>query len=73
MEQGISELKASRLLEFILKGMVPIVHNHAVSDARPRMAEMIGEIAGTCYTPEFGCWKDSSSNNNAQCKRSHEG
>jgi uncharacterized protein (DUF2164 family) len=55
-QPGISELKASLLLDFILKEMGPSVYNQAVAAAQARMAEMVDELDGTCYEPDFGYW-----------------
>lgn len=57
LEQGIGDLKASLLLDFVLKEIGPSVYNQAVADAQARMAEMVDEIDGTCYEPEFGYWE----------------
>ncbi len=57
LEQEIGDLKASLLLDFALKEIGPSVYNQAVADAQARMAEMVNEIDGTCYEPEFGYWE----------------
>ena len=56
LEQRIGDLKASLLLDFILKEMGPSVYNRAVADAQARMAEMVDELDGACYEPEFWYW-----------------
>lgn len=61
-QPGIGDLKASLLLDFVLKEMGPSIYNQAVSDAQARMSEMVDEIDGTCYEPEFGYWKKWSNN-----------
>jgi len=58
LEQEIGDLKASLLLDFVLKEIGPTVYNQAVADAQVQMSEMVDEIDGTCYEPEFGHWKD---------------
>ena len=50
-------LKASLLLKYVLKEIGPSIYNQAVADAQARMAEMVDEIDGTCYEPEFGYWE----------------
>ncbi len=59
LEQEIGDLKASLLLDFVLKEIGPSVYNQAVADAQARMSEMIDEIDGTCYEPKFGYWEKS--------------
>ncbi len=58
LEQEVGDLKASLLLDFILKETGPSVYNQAIADAQARMSEMVDEIDGACYEPEFGYWKD---------------
>ncbi len=57
LDLDIGDLKASLLLQFILKEIGPPIYNRAVADAQSRMQEMVSEIDGTCYEPEFGYWK----------------
>jgi len=56
LKQEIGDLKASLLLKYVLKEIGPSICNQAVADAQARMGEMVGEIDGTCYEPEFGYW-----------------
>ena len=58
LEQEIGDLKAALLLDYVLKEIGPSVYNQAVAAAQARMAEIVDEIDGTCYEPEFGYWKD---------------
>ena len=58
LEQEIGDLKAALLLDYVLKEIGPSVYNQAAADAQARMAEIVDEIDGTCYEPEFGYWKD---------------
>ena len=55
-QPGIGDLKASLLLDVILKEMGPSVYNQADADAQTRMGEMVDDLDGTCYEPEFGYW-----------------
>jgi uncharacterized protein (DUF2164 family) len=57
LETEIGDLKALLLFKFILKDIAPTVYNQAVADAQARMQEMVSEIDGTCFEPEFGFWK----------------
>jgi len=56
MDSEIGDLKASLLLQFILKEIGPSIYNQAVADAQARMQEMVSEIDGSCFEPEFGYW-----------------
>jgi uncharacterized protein (DUF2164 family) len=57
LDQDIGELKASLLLDYVLKEVGPMIYNHAVADVQARMQEMISELDGTCFEPEFTFWK----------------
>ncbi len=57
LDLDIGDLKAALLLQFIQKEIGPSIYNQAVADAQARMQEMVSEIDGTCYEPEFGYWK----------------
>ena len=57
MDQEIGDLKASLLLDFILKEIGPVIYNSAIADAQARMQEIISELDGICYQPEFTYWK----------------
>ncbi|MCK4571123.1 DUF2164 domain-containing protein [Candidatus Bipolaricaulota bacterium] len=52
LDQGIGDLKASLVLNFILKEIGPAIYNSAVSDVQARMQEIVSEIGDTCYEPE---------------------
>ena len=57
LDQDIGDLKAPLLLDSILKEIGPVIHNRAVADAQARMQEMVAELDGSCYEPEFTYWK----------------
>ncbi|MFC2082850.1 DUF2164 domain-containing protein [Candidatus Bipolaricaulota bacterium] len=57
LDQEIGELKASLLLDYVLKEVGPTIYNHAVADVQARMQEIISELDGTCFEPEFTYWK----------------
>ncbi|MFC2078906.1 DUF2164 domain-containing protein [Candidatus Bipolaricaulota bacterium] len=57
LEQDIGDLKASLLLDFILKEVGPVIYNSAVADAQARIQENVSELDGTCFEPEFTFWK----------------
>ncbi len=59
LDLDIGDLKASLLLQFILKEIGPSIHNRAIADAQSCMQDMVAEVDGTCYEPEFGYWKRS--------------
>ena len=57
LDQDIADLKASLLLDFILKEFGPVIYNGTIADAQARMQEMVAELDGACYQPEFTYWK----------------
>ncbi len=57
LELEIGQLKASLVLDFVLKEIAPSVYNQAVGHAQAAMRDMLSEIDGTCFEREFGFWK----------------
>jgi len=57
MEEEIGDLKAALFLKYVLQEIGPCVYNQAVADSQSCMQNMVSEIDGTCYEPEFGYWK----------------
>ena len=57
LDQDIGDLKTSLLLDFILKEIGPVIYNGAIADVQARMQEIISELDGTCFEPEFTYWK----------------
>ena len=58
LDTEIGDLKAKLLLGFVLKEIGPTIYNQAVLDAQTCMQNMVSEIEGTCYEPEFGFWSN---------------
>jgi uncharacterized protein (DUF2164 family) len=52
----IGDLKASLLLEFVLREIGPTVYNHAVADAQTHMQGVMQELDVACYEPDPGYW-----------------
>jgi len=52
LDQDIGDLKATLLLDFILKQIGPSIYNSAVHDVQARMQEFVSELDGTCFEPE---------------------
>ena len=59
LDEDIGDLKASLLLEFILKEIGPGIYNQAINDAQAYMQDKLNDIDLTCYEPEFGYWPES--------------
>ncbi len=57
LDLEIGHLKASLVLDFVLREIAPSVYNQAVGHAQAAMQEMLSEIDGTCFEREFGFWK----------------
>jgi uncharacterized protein (DUF2164 family) len=56
LEDDIGDLKASLLLEFVLREMGPSIYNRAVADAQARLQDMVLELDGSCHEPDPGYW-----------------
>jgi uncharacterized protein (DUF2164 family) len=58
MDGKIGDLKASLLLDYVLKEIGPIVYNQAIEDAQKYMTEKINELDSSCYKLEFIYWQE---------------
>jgi uncharacterized protein (DUF2164 family) len=56
LDDEIGDLKASLLLEFVLREMGPSIYNHAVTDAQARLQDVVSELDVACYEPDPGYW-----------------
>ena len=56
-DQDMGDLRASLVLDFVIKEIGPAIYNSAVSDAQIRMQEFVAELDGVCFEPESGYWK----------------
>lgn len=52
LEQDIGDLKATLVLNFLIKTIGPVIYNQAVHDVQVRMQEIVAELNGTCFEPE---------------------
>ena len=52
LDQDIGDLKATLVLNFVIKTIGPAIYNHAVHDVQIRMQEFVSEIDGTCFESE---------------------
>jgi len=56
LDDDIGDLKASLLLDFVLREMGPSIYNRAVADAQARIQDMVLELDGSCYEADPGYW-----------------
>jgi uncharacterized protein (DUF2164 family) len=56
LDDDIGDLKASLLLEFVLREMGPGIYNRAVADAQARIQDMVLELDSSCYEADLGYW-----------------
>ena len=59
LDDDIGDLKASLLLEFVLREIGPGIYNQAVGDAQARVHEFVTELDSTCYEADVGYWNKS--------------
>jgi len=57
LDQEIGDLKARLVLRFILKEIAPSAYNQAVFDVKKHLGDVLDEIEGVCFEPEFVYWK----------------
>jgi len=56
LDDDIGDLKASLLLEFVLREMGPSIYNRAVADAQARIQDMVLELDASCFEADPGYW-----------------
>lgn len=56
LDDDIGDLKASLLLEFVLKEVGPSIYNRAVADAQAKIQDAVMDLDGTCHEPDPGYW-----------------
>ena len=56
LDDDIGDLKASLLLEFVLREMAPSIYNQAVADAQTRIQDAVVELDGSCCEVDHGYW-----------------
>jgi uncharacterized protein (DUF2164 family) len=57
MEEEIGDLKAARVLEFVVNEIGPSIYNQAIADARAYLEEKASELSEARYQPEDDYWK----------------
>jgi len=57
LESEIGDLKATLVLRFVLKEIGPTIYNRAVAEVCRHLRDVVDEIDGVCFEPEFGFWK----------------
>jgi uncharacterized protein (DUF2164 family) len=56
LDDDIGDLKASLLLEFVLREIGPSIYNRAVADAQARVQHMVLDLDSSCYEADPGYW-----------------
>ena len=56
LDEDIGDLKASLILEFLLKEIGPTIYNRAVADAQAKIQDAALELDSACYEPDPGYW-----------------
>ena len=51
-DQDMGDLKASLILDFVIKEIGPAIYNSAVSDAQAHMQAFVSELDGVCFESE---------------------
>lgn len=57
LDAEIGDLKASLLLDYILKEIGPSIYNQAIVDAQSVMTDKVNDLDSSCYEPEFMYWE----------------
>ena len=57
LEMELSELRATLLLDFVLKEIGPLAYNRGVQDAETFFRQRLEDLPATCFEPAFTHWK----------------
>jgi uncharacterized protein (DUF2164 family) len=55
-DDELGDLKASLLLEFVLRELGPGIYDQAVADAQSRIQDAVVELDSSCYEADLGDW-----------------
>lgn len=56
LDDGIGDLRARLLLEYILTEIAPLAYNRGVSDAEQFLRRQIEDLPATCFEPALTFW-----------------
>ena len=57
MDEELGDLRAGRLLDYVLKEIAPTVYNQAIADAQAYFQDKVLDLDGSCHEPELGYWR----------------
>jgi len=57
LDTDIGDLKAARVLDFVIQEIGPNIYNQAIADAQSYFTDKTADLAGVHYEPEFDFWK----------------
>ena len=57
MDEELGDLRAGRILDYVLKEIAPTVYNQAIADAQAYFQDKALDLDGSCHEPEFGYWR----------------
>jgi uncharacterized protein (DUF2164 family) len=57
LEQEIGDLKASLLLDYVVKEVGPTIYNQAIADAQSYFQARVSDLEGVCYERELSYWE----------------
>lgn len=56
-EESIGELKARKVLDYVLREIGPTIYNQAITHAQQSLEQAVADLQGTRFEPEFAHWK----------------
>ena len=57
MDEELGDLRAGRILDYVLKEIAPTVYNQAIADAQAYFQDKALDLDGSCHEPELGYWR----------------
>ena len=60
LDEEMGDLKATLLLDFVLKEIGPSIYNTAIADAQTYFQGRVADLEGVCHEKEFTYWTPDS-------------
>ena len=57
LDESIGDLKARKVLDFVIREVAPSVYNQAIADAQQSLERALSELSSVRFEPEFDYWK----------------
>lgn len=57
LEETIGEVKARKVLDYVLREIGPSIYNQAIAHAQQSLEQAVADLPASRYEPELGYWR----------------